>query len=51
MEFGLEKCAKANFTRGKLIHCDNIDTSSDIIRHLEQSDTYKYLGINEGDGI
>ena len=50
MEFGLEKCAKATFKRGKLTKTSDlhIDTS---IRELDQEEAYKYLGINEGDGI
>ena len=52
MEFGLDKCAKATFKRGKLIKTDNIELGKNtIIEGLDQEGTYKYLGINEGDGI
>ena len=52
MEFGLEKCAKIAFKRGKLVHSQNlvIDINSEI-QELEQGKTYKYLGIEESEGI
>ena len=52
MEFGLEKCAKATFKKGKLTSTENINLGLDtVIQDLEQDSTCKYLGINEGDGI
>ena len=52
MEFGLDKCAKATFIKGKLTKTSNIDLNQDTtIKELDQEGTYKYLGINEGDGI
>ena len=52
MEFGLDKCAKATFKRGKLAKTENIELDIDTtIQDLEQEGTYKYLGVNEGDGI
>ena len=52
MEFGLEKCAKATFKKGKLTSTENINLGLDtVIQDLGQDSTYKYLGINEGDGI
>ena len=52
MEFGLDKCAKATFKRGKLVTSENIELSDDtIIMQLDQEGTYKYLGVNEGDGV
>ncbi len=52
MEFGLEKCAKAIFKRGQLIQITNIDLDIDTaIKDIEQEGTYKYLGVNEGEGI
>jgi hypothetical protein len=52
MEFGLEKCAKITFKRGKLIYSQNlvIDINRDI-QELEQGKMYKYLGIEESEGI
>ena len=52
MEFGLEKCAKITFKRGKLTHLQNlvIDTNR-VIQKLEQGKTYKYLGTEESEGI
>ena len=52
MEFGLEKCAKIAFKRGKLFHSQNlvIDINREI-QELEQGETYKYLGIEESEGI
>ena len=51
MEFGLEKCAKIAFKRGKLVHSKNlvIDIKR-AIQELEQGKTYKYLGIEESEG-
>jgi len=52
MEFGLDKCAKTTFKRGKLTHSQNlvIDINREI-QELEQGKTYQYLGIEEGEGI
>ena len=52
MEFGLDKCAKATFIKGKLTKTSNIVLNQDTaIKELDQEGTYKYLGINEGDSI
>ena len=52
MQFGLEKCAKASFKRGKLVKTSNIIIDNKtVIKELEQEKSYKYLGVNEGDGI
>ena len=52
MEFGLEKCAKFAFKRGKLVHWQNlvIDINREI-QELEQGKTYRYIGIEESEGI
>ena len=49
IEFQLDKCAKATFKKGKLTSTENINLGLYVI--VEQDSTYKYLGINEGDGI
>ena len=52
MEFGLNKCAKATFVRGKLTKKESVTLDLDtVIRELDPEETYKYLGVNEGDGI
>ena len=52
MEFGLDKCAKATFIRGRLTSTSEVKLNEDTsIRELDQEETYKYLGIYEGDGI
>ena len=52
MEFGLDKCAKATFIRGRLTSTSEIRFNEDTsIRELDQDETYKYLGIDDGDGI
>ena len=52
MQFGLDKCAKATFKRGKLTQTSSIEIDETTsIQELDQEGTYKYLGINEGDGI
>ena len=52
MEFGFEKCVKIAFKRGKLVHSQNlvIDINREI-QELEQGKKYKYLGIEESEGI
>jgi hypothetical protein len=52
MEFGLDQCAKIIFKRGKLTDSQNsvIDSNTEI-HELEQGKAYKYLGIEEGEGI
>jgi len=52
MDSGLEKCAKITFKKGKLIHSQNlvIDINREI-QELEQVKTYKYLEIEENEGI
>ena len=52
MEFGLNKCAKTTFKHGKLESADNVVLDDEsVINELKQEGTYKYLGVNEGDGI
>jgi len=52
MEFGPEKCAKIALKRGKLVHLQNLVTDINReIQELEQGKTYKYLGIEESEGI
>ena len=49
MEFGLEKCAKATFKRGKKVSAEGILLNDhQFIKDLDQSETYKYLGMEEG---
>ncbi|CAH3029105.1 unnamed protein product [Porites evermanni] len=50
MEFGLEKCAKASFKKGKLTSTGNIVKDDDReIQELDQEGVYKYLGVDESD--
>ena len=52
MEFGLNKCAKASFVREKLQKTSSINLDIDTaIRDLNPEENYKYLGVNEEDGI
>ena len=52
MTFRLDKCAKATFIRGKLKSTSSIVLDIDTkIKELNQEETCKYLGIEEGDGI
>lgn len=52
MKFGLDKCAKATFKRGKFIQGEdaNIDAETSI-RQLNLDETYKYLGMEENEGV
>ncbi|XP_066926768.1 uncharacterized protein [Clytia hemisphaerica] len=52
MEFGLDKCAKATFIRGRIRQTSDILLDLDnSIKELDPEQTYKYLGVNEGEGI
>ena len=52
MEFGLEKCAKPVSKKGKLASTGNIVIDDDTqIQELDQEGVYKYLGVDESDGI
>ena len=52
MQFMLDKCAKATFKRGKLTETSSIETDeATSIKEIDQEGSYKYLGMNEGDGI
>ena len=44
MEFGLDKCAKASFKRGKKVSAEGIPLNDNqMIQNLDQAETYKYL--------
>ena len=44
MEFGLDKCAKASFKRGKKVSAEGIPLNDNqVIQDLDQAETYKYL--------
>ena len=52
MEFGLDKSTKASFKRGKKVSAEGIPLNDNqVIQDLEQAETYKYLGMEEGDGV
>ena len=52
MEFGLDKCAKETFIKGKLTRTTAVELGIDTtIRELDEDQTYKYLGTDEGNGI
>ena len=52
MEFRLDKCAKASFKRGKKVAPKGIPLNDNqVIQDLEQAETYKYLGMEEGEGV
>ena len=52
MEFGLDKCAKASFKRGKKVSAKGIPLNDNqVIQDLDQAETYKYLGMEEEEGI
>ena len=51
MEFRLDKCAKASFKRGKNVSAEGIPLNDNQVRQgLDQAETYKYLGKEEGEG-
>ena len=50
--FGLDKCAKATFKRGRLKNATNIDLDTNTaFKDIEEKDTHKYLGVHGEDGI
>ena len=52
MEFGLDKCAKATFKRGKKVSAEGILLNDhQLIQDLDQAETYEYLGMQEGEGV
>ena len=52
MEFGLDKCAKASFKRSKKVSAEGIQLNDNqVIQDLDQAEIYKYLGIEEGEGV
>ena len=52
MEFGLDKFSKATFKRGKKISAEGIQLNDNkVIQDLEPEATYRYLGMEEGNGI
>ena len=51
MVFGLDKCAKASFKRGKKVSAEGILLNDNqVIQDLDQAETYTYLGMEEGEG-
>lgn len=49
MNFGIEKCATANFKNGELTYSEHLNIGDNqIIKTLEKGEHYKYLGIKEG---
>ena len=52
MELGLDKSATAVFKDGKLTKSQSISLNNKTVtRNTELEETYKYLGIEEGDSI
>ena len=52
MEFGLSKCAKTTFKRGKTEKSNHARLDEEtMIKNLGQEKVYKYLGIDESSGI
>ena len=49
MTFGLDKCAKVSFKR---VSAEGIPLNDNqVIQDLDQAETYKYLGMEEGEGV
>ena len=52
MEFGLDKCAEGTFKRGKKVSAEGILLNDhQLIQDLDQAETYKYIGMEEGEGV
>ena len=51
MEYGLDKCAKASFKRGKKVSAEEIPLDDNqVIQDLDQAEAYQDLGMEEGEG-
>ena len=52
MEFGLCKYAKTSFKRDKKVSAEGIPLNDNqVIQGLYQAETYKYLGMEEGERV
>ena len=52
MKFALEKCKTATFLKGRLEKSTSIELdNSTKTKEFEQEEVYKYLGVNESNGI
>ena len=52
MEFALDKCAKISFKRGKKVSAEGIPLNDNqVIQDLDEAETYKYLGMEEEEGV
>ena len=52
VEFGLDKCAKASFKKDKKVSAEGIPLNDNqVIQDLDQAETYKFLGMEEGEGV
>ena len=52
MEFGLDKCATLVLNKGKPTQLENVKLpNNEIIKGLSLQESYKYLGILQGDNI
>ena len=52
INFGLHKCTKATFSKGKILRTATVDFDIDTtICELGQGKSFEYLGINKGNGI
>ena len=50
MEFGIEKCAMLVMEKGKIVNSFGIELpNSEVIKSLQEGESYKYLGILEAD--
>ena len=48
----MDKCAKASFKRGKKVSAEGIPLNDNqVMQDLDQVETYKYLGMEEGEGV
>ena len=52
MDFGLDKCVKVPFKRGRLADSSKIELDvNTVTKGLGKEGTYQYLGVSEEDGI
>ena len=51
MEFGLEKCATLTIHKGTANHTEGLTLSNNTIKGLSLEESYKYLGVLQGEDV
>ena len=49
--YGVKKCAEVVYKQGKLVESEDLKLGEEEVRAMKPKDTYKFLGIEEDEGI